>query len=102
MNTRKFKKQYQFEGAKNIVNTLVDSAMLKQGESSFNALYTFLSLYEKQCDRELFLRLLELIPDHLLGKLIRFAKEYAYDEEFANLLAHYRTALSYSEMPELQ
>ena len=103
MNTGKFRKKYQFEGAKNIVNTLVNSAMFKPNASSFNALYSFLSLYETQCDREQFLKLLALIPDCILGKIIRFAKEYARDEEFADILTHYRTALSHNiEMPELQ
>lgn len=98
---RKDWEAYQFQGVKNIVETLADEAMSKQSEASFHALYTFLKLYKGQCDRELFLKALAFIPDDILGRLIRFAREYAYDEEFANFIAHHRTALSYSKMPEL-
>lgn len=93
---------YQFQGIKNVIETLVDSAMEKQNESSFHALYTFLKLYKDQCSRELFLKALALIPDNILGILIRFAREYAYDKEFSDFIAHHRTAIYYrSEMPEL-
>lgn len=93
-------KAYQFQGVKNVIETLVDSSIEKQNESSFHALYTFLKLYKDQSNRESLLKALALIPDNILGILIRFAREYACDSEFADFVAHHRTALSYRKMPE--